>query len=41
MPFVTADFVPTDTLDDTQRGQGGYGSTGGFTRPDEDVKDMQ
>ncbi len=41
MPFMTADFVPTDTLDDTQRGQGGYGSTGGFTRPDEDVKDMQ
>lgn len=33
MPFVTAEFVVTDTLDDTQRGQGGYGSTGGFTQP--------
>ena len=28
MPVITADFVETDTLDDTQRGAGGFGSTG-------------
>lgn len=31
MPFVTATFVPVSTLDETQRGADGYGSTGGFT----------
>ncbi len=36
MPFVTAEFVPVDGLDDTARGAGGYGSTGGFARRDED-----
>lgn len=33
IPFVTASFTPVDTLDDTQRGTGGYGSTGGFSTP--------
>ena len=28
MPVITADFVETDTLDDTERGAGGFGSTG-------------
>ena len=28
MPVVTAQFVEVDTLDETQRGQGGFGSTG-------------
>lgn len=28
MPFVTADFTPVDALDETERGAGGYGSTG-------------
>lgn len=37
MPFVSATFVPTSTLDDTQRGTGGYGSTGGYTEPVADV----
>ena len=27
-PFVTADFTVSDTLDDTERGEGGFGSTG-------------
>ena len=36
MPFVTAEFEPVDGLDDTARGAGGYGSTGGFARRDED-----
>ena len=27
-PFLTADFVLSDELDDTQRGEGGFGSTG-------------
>ncbi len=27
-PFLTADFVETETLDDTARGEGGFGSTG-------------
>lgn len=27
-PFLTADFVLSDELDDTQRGDGGFGSTG-------------
>lgn len=33
MPYVFATFVATQTLDDTQRGEGGYGSTGGFADP--------
>lgn len=33
MPFVTAEFTPVDDLDETSRGAGGYGSTGGFTAP--------
>ncbi|WP_461109624.1 dUTP diphosphatase [Tessaracoccus terricola] len=28
MPFVTARFSPVDDLDETERGSGGYGSTG-------------
>ena len=28
MPFLSATFDETDTLDDTQRGTGGFGSTG-------------
>lgn len=31
MPFATASFIEVDTLDETLRGDGGYGSTGGFT----------
>ncbi|HSO68705.1 MAG TPA: dUTP diphosphatase [Arachnia sp.] len=31
IPFVTAAFTAVDTLDDTPRGTGGYGSTGGFS----------
>lgn len=27
-PYVVADFVLSDELDDTQRGEGGFGSTG-------------
>ena len=27
-PFVTADFILSDELDDTARGEGGFGSTG-------------
>ncbi|MBQ7566851.1 MAG: dUTP diphosphatase [Oscillospiraceae bacterium] len=27
-PFLTADFVETDALSDTDRGEGGFGSTG-------------
>lgn len=29
VPFVTAVFEPVDSLDETVRGSGGYGSTGG------------
>ncbi|RYE79549.1 MAG: dUTP diphosphatase [Myxococcales bacterium] len=29
--YETADFVEVDSLDETARGTGGYGSTGGFT----------
>ena len=28
MPVITADFVEVDSLDETQRGAGGFGSTG-------------
>ena len=28
MPVITAQFIETDTLDDTARGNGGFGSTG-------------
>lgn len=28
IPFLSADFVETDTLNDTNRGTGGFGSTG-------------
>jgi len=28
MPIITADFLEVDTLDDTERGAGGFGSTG-------------
>lgn len=27
-PYITANFVETDTLDETERGEGGFGSTG-------------
>lgn len=27
-PYITADFIVSDELDDTQRGAGGFGSTG-------------
>lgn len=27
-PYITADFVESQTLDETERGQGGFGSTG-------------
>lgn len=30
VPVVTAAFTPVDTLDETARGEGGYGSTGGL-----------
>ncbi|MGH3368253.1 MAG: dUTP diphosphatase [Nocardioidaceae bacterium] len=33
-PVETARFVETEELPGSQRGDGGYGSTGGFTRPD-------
>lgn len=33
MPVVPATFVEVDGLDETSRGAGGYGSTGGFTAP--------
>lgn len=33
LPFVTATFTPVDDLDETSRGEGGYGSTGGFATP--------
>lgn len=32
--FEQAAFVETDTLDESERGSGGYGSTGGFTTTD-------
>lgn len=28
MPYVTANFIPADELSDTERGSGGFGSTG-------------
>lgn len=28
MPYITANFIEADTLDDTERGSGGFGSTG-------------
>ena len=28
MPYVTADFQLVDSLDETERGEGGFGSTG-------------
>ena len=28
VPYLTAQFLETDTLSDTQRGTGGFGSTG-------------
>jgi dUTPase len=28
MPVITARFVEVDSLDETQRGSGGFGSTG-------------
>jgi len=28
LPYLKADFVETDSLDDTKRGVGGFGSTG-------------
>lgn len=33
VPVVRADFVSVETLDETPRGAGGYGSTGGFAAP--------
>lgn len=27
-PFITANFIISDSLDDTERGEGGFGSTG-------------
>ena len=27
-PVVQAELIPADTLDETQRGEGGFGSTG-------------
>ncbi len=27
-PYITADFIESDTLDETVRGEGGFGSTG-------------
>ena len=27
-PYITADFILSDSLDDTERGEGGFGSTG-------------
>lgn len=27
-PYITANFILSDSLDDTQRGEGGFGSTG-------------
>lgn len=28
MPYITASFILSDSLEDTQRGEGGFGSTG-------------
>lgn len=36
MPIVHAQFCQVDTLEETERGSGGYGSTGGFTLPHRD-----
>ncbi len=33
-PVVRVDFTPVDCLDDSQRGTGGFGSTGGFDMGD-------
>jgi len=30
MPYVQASFIAADSLDDTERGEGGFGSTGKF-----------
>ena len=30
MPYVQASFIVADSLDDTERGEGGFGSTGKF-----------
>lgn len=30
LPYITADFLETDDLDETARGAGGFGSTGTF-----------
>jgi dUTP pyrophosphatase len=27
-PYITAEFIEADTLSDTARGEGGFGSTG-------------
>jgi dUTP pyrophosphatase len=41
MGFVTAEFSPVEGLDETERGAGGYGSTGGFSRRDQDEGRIQ
>ncbi|HMS36202.1 MAG TPA: dUTP diphosphatase [Arachnia sp.] len=41
VPFVTAEFSPVEGLDETERGAGGYGSTGGFSRRDRDEGRIQ
>ena len=28
LPYLAVDFIESDTLDDTERGAGGFGSTG-------------
>lgn len=34
VPFIAAEFMPVESLDETERGSGGYGSTGvGLTTP--------
>lgn len=39
--FVTAEFSPVEGLDETERGAGGYGSTGGFSRRVQDEGRIQ
>lgn len=42
MPFVSATFHPVATLEGSERGAGGYGSTGGFAHQEvHDVKEEQ
>ncbi|HMR12805.1 MAG TPA: dUTP diphosphatase [Arachnia sp.] len=41
MGFVTAEFSPVEGLDETERGAGGYGSTGGFSRRVQDEGRIQ